>query len=373
MNTENLSTLKIHKLTKAQYVRERDAGNLDENALYLTPDDSINLSEYAKLNYVDENFALKSDIENIDLSEYETKSDAQTKFDSVATGKQNKLTGAEGQVVGFDSEGNAVAQDNLDEFDLLLEAPTIGENLTGDQVSIIKGNLHTTREKVERGEPVRVAIRRKYEYYNDLWDYYMYATQVDSRHNTGTEYNGLHISFAVGGNLLIIEYQGIDDGVEETPNVVRFYKSYINSALPIERGGTNATTAEKARKNLGATATVELTQAEYDALGVYDENTLYVITDGEGEVATSAEEVQVTLPTSWSNGKITVNVEGVTGDPNQPIIVDMNLTGTDKDADIAVMEAWGCVNRAYPGVGTITFECYGDTPTIAIPLNVVVM
>ena len=37
MITENLSTLKIHKLTQAQYDRELAAGNLDEHAIYLTP------------------------------------------------------------------------------------------------------------------------------------------------------------------------------------------------------------------------------------------------------------------------------------------------------------------------------------------------
>lgn len=47
MVTENLSTLKIHKLTQAQYDRELAAGNIDENALYLTPDEVINLNEYA--------------------------------------------------------------------------------------------------------------------------------------------------------------------------------------------------------------------------------------------------------------------------------------------------------------------------------------
>jgi hypothetical protein len=36
--TENLSTLKIHKLTKEQYDRELNAGRIDENAIYLTPD-----------------------------------------------------------------------------------------------------------------------------------------------------------------------------------------------------------------------------------------------------------------------------------------------------------------------------------------------
>lgn len=37
MITENLPALKIHKLTQAQYDRELAAGNIDENALYLTP------------------------------------------------------------------------------------------------------------------------------------------------------------------------------------------------------------------------------------------------------------------------------------------------------------------------------------------------
>lgn len=39
MITENLSTLKIHKLTQAQYERELEAGRIDASALYLTPDE----------------------------------------------------------------------------------------------------------------------------------------------------------------------------------------------------------------------------------------------------------------------------------------------------------------------------------------------
>lgn len=37
MITENLSTLKINRLTKEQYEREKTAGTLDSTALYLTP------------------------------------------------------------------------------------------------------------------------------------------------------------------------------------------------------------------------------------------------------------------------------------------------------------------------------------------------
>lgn len=39
MRTQNVSNLKIHKLTQAQYDREAAAGNIDETALYLTPDE----------------------------------------------------------------------------------------------------------------------------------------------------------------------------------------------------------------------------------------------------------------------------------------------------------------------------------------------
>lgn len=42
MITENLSTLKIHKISQAQYDRELEAGRIDKNALYLTPDEEMN-------------------------------------------------------------------------------------------------------------------------------------------------------------------------------------------------------------------------------------------------------------------------------------------------------------------------------------------
>lgn len=45
MITENLSTLKIHKISQAQYERELEAGRIDGNALYLTPDDNSEMLE----------------------------------------------------------------------------------------------------------------------------------------------------------------------------------------------------------------------------------------------------------------------------------------------------------------------------------------
>lgn len=58
MLTENISTLKIHKLTKEQYEREFNAGRTDKNALYLVPDEDADLSLYATV----EDLNSKSDV-----------------------------------------------------------------------------------------------------------------------------------------------------------------------------------------------------------------------------------------------------------------------------------------------------------------------
>ena len=44
MITENLSTLKIHKMSQNQHDREREAGRLDPTAIYLVPDNDVDVS-----------------------------------------------------------------------------------------------------------------------------------------------------------------------------------------------------------------------------------------------------------------------------------------------------------------------------------------
>lgn len=48
MNTENLTALKIHKLTQEQYDRELEAGRIDANAIYLTPYDDNNANIFVQ-------------------------------------------------------------------------------------------------------------------------------------------------------------------------------------------------------------------------------------------------------------------------------------------------------------------------------------
>ena len=53
MITENLSTLTINKLNQQQYNREFEAGNIDENALYLVPDKDTELIDLEnKINHL---------------------------------------------------------------------------------------------------------------------------------------------------------------------------------------------------------------------------------------------------------------------------------------------------------------------------------
>lgn len=48
-NPEILQTLKIHKLTQEEYDQALKNGTLDENALYLTPNEAADLSGYATI------------------------------------------------------------------------------------------------------------------------------------------------------------------------------------------------------------------------------------------------------------------------------------------------------------------------------------
>lgn len=88
MITENLSTLKIHKLTQEQYDRELANGRIDENALYMTPDEEIDLSPYATV----EQLEGKADAEHSHDDKYYT----ETEIDSKLSVKANKATTLEG-------------------------------------------------------------------------------------------------------------------------------------------------------------------------------------------------------------------------------------------------------------------------------------
>lgn len=68
MKTENLSTLKIHKLSQEQYDRELAAGRIDETALYLTPDNTSDPDKYATQEDLDTHITDKDNPHGVELS-----------------------------------------------------------------------------------------------------------------------------------------------------------------------------------------------------------------------------------------------------------------------------------------------------------------
>lgn len=87
MKTENVSTFKIHKLTQAQYDRELAAGNLDENAIYLTPDEETDLSAYATKEEVNS----KADSDHTHDTLYDTLGSSDTALSSAKSYADSRL------------------------------------------------------------------------------------------------------------------------------------------------------------------------------------------------------------------------------------------------------------------------------------------
>ena len=69
--------------------------------------------------------------------------------------------------------------------------------------------------------------------------------------------------------------------------------------------------------------------------------------------------------------KVGINISGVL-ETDEPIL-NCVTSGTDKDADIAVLQAFSLINRATTGAGTLTVQCFGDVPTVAIPITLLVV
>ena len=93
---------------------------------------------------------------------------------------------------------------------------------------------------------------------------------------------------------------------------------------------------------------------------------------GKAEVA----KYNATLTTTYaedSNGyqAQTINIPGIL-ETDEPIL-NCVTSGTDKDADIAVLQAFSLINRATTGAGTLTVQCFGDAPTVAIPITLLVV
>ena len=110
MITENLSTLKIHKLTQAQYDRELESGNIDANALYLTPDDASNIKQIETNK--NDIATLKQDVESYESLTLGKHSDGLIYIfkngSPIGNGLEIQANVVEGDVFGYVDENNVI-------------------------------------------------------------------------------------------------------------------------------------------------------------------------------------------------------------------------------------------------------------------------
>ena len=83
--SEILSTLKIHKLSQEEYEENLVNGTLEDNAIYLTPDEEIDLSGYATTEQLNN----KADVEHNHNEVYYTKTDIDIALENKASSTHN--------------------------------------------------------------------------------------------------------------------------------------------------------------------------------------------------------------------------------------------------------------------------------------------
>lgn len=259
MNTENLSTLKIHKLTQEQYENALAAGNIDPNALYLTPDEMSSASDYITIDQLDDFLDGKADVSHnhddkyyteVEIdgfldgkadsshthNEYETKDDASAKLDEAKSYTDDMISGF------------------VDELTInsLIEVHNTSENAHDDIRELIKSkadseHTHTIDEINELQSKLDGKSNDGHTHLvEEITDLFASATELN--YMSG-------VTFSVQGQL----DNKSDDGHTHSANDITSdtLSDERLPIVPIEKGGTGAANVVTALENLGFTATVE--------------------------------------------------------------------------------------------------------------------
>lgn len=100
MTTENISTLKINKLTQEQFDNAMASGSVQDKEIYLVPDEEVDTSNFATTEQ------LNSKVDNDDFATY--KNEVQSSLDS----KQDTIDGAASTIVSSNLGANKVLVSN---------------------------------------------------------------------------------------------------------------------------------------------------------------------------------------------------------------------------------------------------------------------
>lgn len=94
---------------------------------------------------------------------------------------------------------------------------------------------------------------------------------------------------------------------------------------------------------------------------------------GNGSWSQSVVSTTATLTASgWSSSTPhtqTISVSGIT--TSSKVVIDVNLSGQSSDSISSILKDWSNVNDIQTGSGTLTAYCYGDVPTVNLPINII--
>lgn len=145
-----------------------------------------------------------------------------------------------------------------------------------------------------------------------------------------------------------------------------------------DKGDTGATGAAGAAATINGVNALTLTTDEYLKLTQTGDTAKLEMVSAPASLTAVTAVLSASAWAADSDGLYaqTVTVPGVTADASQVIIVDVQLTGADIDADNEALAAWAGEDGKGPssqyvaqGSGTLTFHAI-EAPTVNIPINV---
>lgn len=256
---------------------------------------------------------------------------------ALANEKQDKLTGAQGQVVGFDENGNAVAQN----------APSGGgmteEAADGKYLKLAGGDMSgkLTAPKIETGSGNTS---------------YFQSRKFRGEGDAATYYHAIDFGYKNHDQVDFHEYGGIWN----------FFKNTSGKANEGSLCGKITTNGWEGRAKLKSGSTMVTSQLTENSDAIATTAFVHGLVDG-----VKPKKVSVTLTaSSWNSSSKTqtVSVAGVTATANGSLRIAQSAT----DEQFA---AWGASQPRVTAqaAGTLTVKVAGTVPTIDIPVEVLIV
>lgn len=114
------------------------------------------------------------------------------------------------------------------------------------------------------------------------------------------------------------------------------------------------------------------------AKGVTAHNAAGELIVGEMEAGSAVKQYTGTLLSDgWAEDSYgyqaqTITIEGLAAEYAVDPQWDVALSGTDPDADAALLEGFALIHNYQTGENSLTAQCIGDAPSVNIPVKVVV-